>query len=86
MTAASNVDTNIIETDVNNNAVVVANDVTKNLLGTTNPDATMKEMLYGGKKPKSGGLNMTTILSSMPNLYNIFNQNTLTGQQPYIGG
>ncbi len=87
MEGVSNIDTNNIETDVNNNAVVVANDVIKNLLGTTNPDATMKEMLYGGKKPKSGGLNMTTILSTMPDFYNIFKQNAITvGQQPYIGG
>lgn len=80
------VDTNKIETDVNNNAVVVANDVTKNLLGTTNPDDAIYEMLYGNKKPKSGGLNMTHMLSLMPDFQNIFNQNTLIGQQPYIGG
>jgi hypothetical protein len=87
MEGVSNIDTNNIETDVNNDAVVVANDATKNLLGTTNLDATMKEMFYRGKKPKSGGLNMTTILSTMPDFYNIFKQNAITvGQQPYIGG
>ena len=41
-----NIDTNNIETDVTYNAVVVANDATKNLLGTTNFDANERNVIW----------------------------------------